>query len=77
MLEKLNGARYFSKLNLASGYHQVRMAAADIEKTAFNTRYGHYEWLVMSFGMTNAPATLQAFMNEVFGDLLDGGVLIY
>lgn len=65
MLEKLKGARYFSELDLASGYHQVKVASADIEKTAFNTRYGHYEWLIMSFGMTNALATFQTLINEV------------
>lgn len=77
MLEKLRGARYFSKLDLVLGYHQIRVAPADVEKTAFNTCYGHYKWLVMLFGMTNAPATFQTLMNEVFGDLLDRGVLVY
>lgn len=77
MLEKLNGAKYLSKLDLASGYHQVRMADRDIKKTASNTRYGHYKWLVMSFGMTSALAMFQALMNKVFGDMLDRRVLVY
>lgn len=77
MLEKLRGSKYFSKLDLAFGCHQIRVAPANVEKTAFNMRHGHYEWLVMSFGMTNAPATFQTLMNEVFGDLLDRGVMVY
>lgn len=77
LLEGLACAKFFSKLDLASGYHQVHIALEDIEKTTFNSQYGHYEWLVISFGMTNAPATFQDLMNSVFQDMLSNGVVVY
>lgn len=66
LFDRLISAQFFSKLDLQQGYYQLLIDPASIPKTAFNTRYGHYEWKVMSFGLTNAPASFQAFMNEIF-----------
>ena len=77
MLESLGSAKWFTALDLASGYWQIEMEPDSIAKTAFTTKFGNYEWRVMPFGLTNAPATFQRTMNEIFRDRLWKTVMVY
>jgi hypothetical protein len=77
MFDQLAGAQVFSKIDLCSGYHQIKIHAEDIPKSAFTTRYGLHEYLVMSFGLTNASAHFMYLMNSVFMPELDQFVMVF
>ena len=77
LLDKLSGAKFFTSLDMTGAYHHIKIKPEDIEKTAFRTPYGHYEFVVLPFGLCNAPATFQTFMNNLFREEMDNFVIVY
>jgi len=74
---RVAGATIFRKINLRDGYQLIHIRAGDEWKSAFRTRYGHYEYKVMPFGLVNSPATFQAMMHKILREILDNGVVVY
>ena len=77
LFDRLQGERYFSKIDLRLGYHQLRVRGEDIPKMTFRTRYSHYEFLVIPFGLTNAPVAFMELINRLFQSYLDSFVIIF
>jgi hypothetical protein len=77
LFDQMRGAKVFSKIDLRSGYHKMKIRWSDILKTAFTTRYGLYEYTVMSFGLTNAPTYFMYLMNKVFMEYLDKFIVVF
>ena len=77
LLDRLRGAKLFTKIHLQSGYPQIRVHPSDVHKTAFRTKYGHFEFLVLSFGLTNALATFMHLMHSIFREQLDNFIVIF
>ena len=77
LIDRLHGAQWFTKIDMAQGYHQLRVREDDVHKTAFRTRYGHFEFLVLPFGLCSAPASFMRLMHHMFDDLLDKCVIVF
>ena len=77
IMDRVNGAKWFSKIDLKDAYHKIRIQPGDEWKTAFRTRYGHFEYMVMPFGLTNAPATFQGYINQALRGLVDDFCIVY
>jgi hypothetical protein len=76
-MDRLVGAKIYTQLDLKDAYHRIRIREGDEWKTAFRTRYGHFEYIVMPFGLANAPATFQSYINRALSDLLDVCCVVY
>ena len=77
MFDRLGGAKYLSKLDLKTGINHIRISPEDVEKTAFNTKYGQYEYLVMPIGLCKAPATFQSLINRIYNGCIDEFLVVY